>query len=143
MQTNFLFFLLCFLFWESFKLWRSFLMMLFIIRPRHQLVFGVSRDWTSDLLFNHLRFYQLSKQIKSTPKKKNFIFFLILCELDLSSSLPNFIYVIPNIFEVILTSNHSQNQLIKKIAVLSLTSARKEPCSTQKLYGTFSKEITH
>ena len=87
-------------------------MMLFIIRPKHQLVFGVSRDWTSDLLFNHLRFYQLSKQIKLTQKKKkkkNFI----LCELDLSSSLPNFIYVIPNIFEVILTSNHSQN-LIKK-----------------------------
>ena len=80
MQTNFLFFLLCFLFWESFKLWRSFLMMLFIIRPKHQLVFGVSRDWTSDLLFNHLRFYQLSKQIKLTQKKKkkNFLYYVSL-----------------------------------------------------------------
>ena len=25
----------------------------FIIRPRHQLVFGVDKDWTLDLLYNH------------------------------------------------------------------------------------------
>ena len=32
----------------------------FITKPRHQSVFGVDRDWTLDLLYNHQRFYQLS-----------------------------------------------------------------------------------
>ena len=32
----------------------------FIIRPWHQLVFGVGRDWTLNLLFNHKKLYQLS-----------------------------------------------------------------------------------
>ena len=32
----------------------------FITRPRHQSVFGVGRNWTLDLLYNHKRFYQLS-----------------------------------------------------------------------------------
>ena len=30
-----------------------FVILLFIIRSRHQLVFYVGKDWTSDLLFNH------------------------------------------------------------------------------------------
>ena len=29
----------------------------FIIRPRHQSVFGVSMDWTLDLLYNNQRLY--------------------------------------------------------------------------------------
>ena len=32
----------------------------FIIRPRHKLVFGIGRDWTLNLLYNHKKFYQLS-----------------------------------------------------------------------------------
>ena len=45
---------------ESFNLWRLFLMIVFIIRPKHQSVFDVGEDWTPDLLFNHQRLYQLS-----------------------------------------------------------------------------------
>ena len=50
-----------FFFGENFNLWRPLLMMLFIIRLKHQLVFGVGGDWTPDLLFNHQKLYQLSK----------------------------------------------------------------------------------
>ena len=33
---------------------------LFIIKPKHLSIFGVSEDWTPDLLFNYQRLYQLS-----------------------------------------------------------------------------------
>ena len=34
---------------------------LFIIKPRHQSIFGVGGNWTSNLLYNYYRFYQLSQ----------------------------------------------------------------------------------
>ena len=41
----------------------------FITKPGHQSVFGVGRDWTLDLLYNHKRFYQLSWLAPTTKKK--------------------------------------------------------------------------
>ena len=40
---------------KSFNLWHPFLIMLFIIRSRHQSVFYVGGNWIPDLLFNHQR----------------------------------------------------------------------------------------
>ena len=33
------------------------MIVLFIIRPKHQSVFGVGKDWIPDVLFNHLKLY--------------------------------------------------------------------------------------
>ena len=38
---------------ESFNLRSPLLIMLFIIRPRHQSVFSAGKNWTPDFLFNH------------------------------------------------------------------------------------------
>jgi len=32
----------------------------FIIRPKHQSVFGIDENWTLNLLFKHQKLYQLS-----------------------------------------------------------------------------------
>ena len=52
-----LFFSFLFFFWKSSNLRYPLLM---IKRPRHQSIFSIHGNWTSNLLYNYQRFYQLS-----------------------------------------------------------------------------------
>ena len=53
--------LLFFFFFQSSNLWCPILIIVFfIIRPRHQIIFGINKNCISNLLFNHWRLYQSS-----------------------------------------------------------------------------------
>ena len=59
------FFFFCFFFfffWIEFQPMASFflIIVLFIIKPRHQSIFSASEDLTSNLLFNHQKIFRLS-----------------------------------------------------------------------------------
>ena len=65
----------------------------FIIRLRHQSVFGIGRDWTLNLLYNYQRLYQLS-WLETTVKLNlfNYVLTLFRVKFDCNLAFRNLVF---------------------------------------------------